>query len=47
MGSNVATVTDGKIENTSITDSKVKNIGSTSLGKDAFLQLLEIGRAHV
>ena len=40
MGSNVATVTDGKIENTSITDSKVKNIGSTSLGKDAFLQLL-------
>lgn len=38
--SNTATVTNGKIENTSITSTKVDTKGSTNLGKDAFLQLL-------
>ncbi len=38
--SNTAAVTNGKIENTSITSTKVDTKGSTSLGKDAFLQLL-------
>lgn len=38
--SNMAAVTDGKIENTSITSTKVDTKGTTSLGKDAFLQLL-------
>lgn len=38
--SNTAAVTDGKIENTSITSTKVDTKGSTRLGKDAFLQLL-------
>ena len=38
--SNVAAVTDGKIENQSIKSTKVETKGTTSLGKDAFLQLL-------
>ena len=38
--SNTAAVTDGKIENTSITSTKVDTKGTTRLGKDAFLQLL-------
>lgn len=38
--SNTAAVTNGKIENQSITSTKVETKGSTTLGKDAFLQLL-------
>lgn len=38
--SNIAAVTDGKIENQSIKSTKVETKGTTSLGKDAFLQLL-------
>lgn len=38
--SNTAAVTNGKIENQSITSTKVDTKGSSTLGKDAFLQLL-------
>jgi len=38
--SNTAAVTNGTIENQSITSTKVDTKGSTTLGKDAFLQLL-------
>lgn len=40
MSTNMASVTDGVIENKSITSTKVSTKGTTSLGKDAFLQLL-------
>lgn len=38
--SNTAAVTNGTIENQSITSTKVDTKGTTTLGKDAFLQLL-------
>lgn len=38
--SNTAAVTNGKIENQSISSTKVDTKGSSTLGKDAFLQLL-------